>query len=343
MNNFINFCHFAYPLFCLLREQRGVRQLWRLVSGAVVPSLLLLTLVGVGLSGCSVQRLVVNKAGDALSGDSTIVARDDDPDLVRLAAPFSLKLMESLLAKSPRHAGLLLATTSGFTQYSYAFIQQDAEELADQDFERSEALRQRARRMYLRARDYGVRGLEARHPGIATQLRSDPAAAATATTGDDISLLYWTGVAWAAAIGQAKDDPALIGDLPIVDALIARAAQLEPGYGEGALASFQIGYEMARDARPETARANFARAVRLSQGRLASPYVSLAENVCVQQRARTEFESLLRSALAIDVDASPDHRLENLVMQRRARWLLSRMDGLFLPSPTTADQPEVKP
>jgi predicted anti-sigma-YlaC factor YlaD len=43
-----------------------------------------------------------------------------------------------------------------------------------------------------------------------------------------------------------------------------------------------------------------------------------------------EFESLLNRALAIDPDANPDTRLLNLVMQRRARWLLSRKAELFL-------------
>lgn len=44
------------------------------------------------------------------------------------SAPSSLKLIESLLAQSPQHKGLLLAAARGFTQYAYAFAQQDAEE-----------------------------------------------------------------------------------------------------------------------------------------------------------------------------------------------------------------------
>jgi predicted anti-sigma-YlaC factor YlaD len=43
-----------------------------------------------------------------------------------------------------------------------------------------------------------------------------------------------------------------------------------------------------------------------------------------------EFESLLNRALAIHPDAYPDTRLQNMVMQRRARWLLSRKAELFL-------------
>jgi hypothetical protein len=39
---------------------------------------------------------------------------------------------------------------------------------------------------------------------------------------------------------------------------------------------------------------------------------------------------LLKKALAVDPDARPEWRLMNLVMQRRARWLLSREDELFV-------------
>jgi len=35
-------------------------------------------------------------------------------------------------------------------------------------------------------------------------------------------------------------------------------------------------------------------------------------------------------ALAIDVNSKPEWRLNNLVTQRRARWLLGRADHLFV-------------
>ncbi len=77
-------------------------------------------------------------------------------------------------------------------------------------------------------------------------------------------------------------------------------------------------------------REHFNRQVELTGGQLASPYVSLAETVSISKQDRPEFESLLRHALGIDPNAKPEWRLNNIVMQRRARWLLSREDDLFL-------------
>ena len=70
--------------------------------------------------------------------------------------------------------------------------------------------------------------------------------------------------------------------------------------------------------------------IELTGGGLASPYVSYAENVCVQTQDRSQFEALLQRAIAIDPDATKKWRLENHISQRRARWLLSRADELFL-------------
>jgi predicted anti-sigma-YlaC factor YlaD len=278
--------------------------------------------------------MAVNRLGDALAGGGTTFASDDDPELVKAAVPFSLKLMESLLAENPRHKGLLFATASGFTQYAYAFVQQDADEMEDKDLAAATAMRARARKLYLRARDYGLRGLETRHGGFEKALRANPRTAAQGAGAADVPLLYWTAVSWAAAIGVAKDNPDLIADLPIVEALVDRALELNEAYDHGAIHAFLVSYEMSRQGAggkaQERARKHFERAQELCGGLQAGPLVALAEGVSVQDQNLKEFKELLARALAIDVNAKPEWRLVNLVMQRRARWLLSRTDELFL-------------
>src|SRR5439155_17291365 len=109
---------------------------------------------------------------------------------------------------------------------------------------------------------------------------------------------------------------------------------LDEEYDHGAIHVFLISYEMARqgvkaDEAAAHAKQHFDRAVELSAGKLASPLVAYAEAVCVQRQEHAEFEKLLKQALAIDVDELPESRLANLIMQRRAQWLLSKADELF--------------
>ncbi len=286
------------------------------------------------LSGCSVKRFAINKVGDSLANSGTTYASDDDPDLVGQAVPFGLKLMEGLLAESPKHRGLLFAASSGFTEYAYAYVQEPSEELESEDLARANVLKARARRLYLRARDYGLRGLETKHPGFGASLREDWKKAVRSTTRRDVPLLYWTAVSWGAAIALSKDRPDLVAEQPLVETLIDRAYELDPGFGHGAIDQFLISYESARQgANGDFAwrsKQHFDRAVALTSGQSASPFVAYAESVSAQKQDRGEFEALLQKALAVDPDARPEWRLSNLIEQRRARWLLSREDELFL-------------
>ncbi|MGA2858455.1 MAG: TRAP transporter TatT component family protein [Candidatus Sulfotelmatobacter sp.] len=297
-------------------------------------SLVLVLAFVAGGGGCSIKKIAVNKLGDSLASGGTTFASDDDPDLVGEALPFSLKLMESLLAESPQHRGLLLAASSGFTQYAFVYVQQPAEEIEDQDLAKADYLRLRARHLYLRARNYGLRDLEIKHRGFERELRENAKAAVRNAGLKDVPLLYWTAVSWGAAMSVSKDDPEMIADQPIVEALIDRALELNPDYDCGAIHNLLISYEaVRRTASGDFAlrsRKHFERAVELSSGQSAAPYVALATTVSVSKQDREEFESLLKKALAVDADARPEWRLTNLIMQRRARWLLSREDELFV-------------
>jgi predicted anti-sigma-YlaC factor YlaD len=312
---------------------RPLRNLW--LPGLLAGGLVL-------FPGCSIKKVAINKLGNALASGGTTFSSDDDPELVRSAIPFSLKLIESLLAESPKHEGLLLAAASGFTQYSYAFIQQEADELEEQNLTRSRELKDRARKLYRRARDYGMRGLEVRHAGITAALSANPKEAVQLLTKKDVPLMYWTAASWGSLISLSKDQPDIISQQPVIEALLDRAVALDENFEAGALHSALISYELSRQGgegkAADRARKRFARATELSGGLQAGPYLSLAEGVCLQDQNAKEFKALLEKALAIDVDAKPEWRLANLVMQRRARWLLSRLDDLFVPELPPADK-----
>jgi predicted anti-sigma-YlaC factor YlaD len=296
--------------------------------------LVALLVAGVLGPGCSIKRMAVNRVGDALAAGGSTFASDNDPELVKAAVPFSLKLMESLLAESPEHPGLLFATASGFTQFAYAFVQLEADQLEERDFAAAQAMRERARRLYIRARDYGLRGMETRHRRFEARLRQDRREAMRMMRRKDVPMLFWTAASWGAAIAVLKDQPDLIADVALVEAMMDRALELWPEYDHGAIHVFLISYEMSRQeggADWETrARWHFERAMALCAGQQAGPLVSLAESVALQRQDVEEFRALLERALAIDPDARPEWRLVNLLMQDRARWLLSKTDELFL-------------
>jgi len=267
-----------------------------------------------------------------VSGNS-VYATDDDPDLVWEAVPFGLKTMEGLLVQAPKNKNLLLAASSGFTQYGYGHLQQDADFLEANDLAAATALRTRARKMYLRALDYGFRGLEVDVPNFRAQLQKDSQAAVSKLGKTHVPLLYWTANAWGAAISISKDNPELAADQNLVEALMRRALALDEAWERGSIHDFFISYEGGRASVGGSltkAREHFERAMQFSQGTRVAPLVSYAETVSVSTQNKKEFQSLLEEALAFDTKKAPETRVANLIAQRRAKWLLGRIAELFV-------------
>ncbi len=285
--------------------------------------------------------MVANGIGNAISSGPDVFGSDNDPELVRDALPFGLKTMESLLLTVPKHRGLLLTTCKGFTEYAAAFVQMEADRIEPGDYAAANEMRERALKLYLRGRDYGLRGLALRNRGIGTQLQLDPKVAAARIGVKDVPMLYWTAAAWGSAISLGKDRADLLADLPAVRALVERGLALDEGYDAGAIHEAMIILEAlppAMGGSPDSARLHFERAVALSKGARASPYVTMAQSVSVLTQNRAEFDRLLHQALAVDPDRDPTQRLATLVLQRRARMLLQREDDLFLEPDTTKSE-----
>jgi|SRR5438093_1929108 len=289
-------------------------------------------------TGCSLKRMAVNSIASSLAEGGDVFSSDDDPELVRDALPFGLKTIESLLAIVPDNRKLLLAGCQGYTQYSFAFVESDAELAESADYSRASALKERALKLYLRARGFGLKALDLDYRGISDQLRRDPKSAAARIRAKDLPLLYWTAAAWGSAINLGKDRPDLVADVDVVRALMNRGLALNEAYDGGALHEALIVLESLpamMGGSFDRARAHFQRAIELSHGAAAGPYVTMASSVSVATQDRREFETLLRNALAIDPDRDLSKRLATLILQRRARDLLRREDELFFADDTT--------
>jgi predicted anti-sigma-YlaC factor YlaD len=256
---------------------------------------------------------------------------------VRQAVPFGLKTMEGLLEEKPHHVPLLTALASSFTQYGYAFVQADADQ-ADLEgrLDAVRAGRERAKRLFLRARGYGLRGLDERREGLGRALREgkDVAGALARAEREDVDLLYWTASAWALAIASGKGDMGLVAELPIPGAMMERALALDEAFGEGAIHEFFVSYDLVR---PEAqgggearAKAHLDRALALSMNKKLGPHVAWAEGALVKRQDRDGFVRVLEEVVRADPGEVPRYRLANVLAQRRARALLEHVDDLFL-------------
>src|SRR3990172_3450389 len=248
-------------------------------------------------SGCGpvLKQVTVASATEIFRDGMAAFYREEDLILAEQALASNLKLLEVFLEASPDNPNLLLQASQGFGAYTFAFVE-DKITRHHRDPHRIEVHRERARRLYLRGREYGLRLLALRHNALAASLNADLPALRTSLARlrrEDVPALFWTAYGWAGSIHWSLDRPEMLADLPRVLVMMDRVLEL---------------------AGPT-----------ILMGRLF-----LADPYAIQVQDRTLFETQLRLILDAPEDLSPDYRLLNQVAKARARLLLERIDELFL-------------
>ena len=288
------------------------------------------------LASCSVNRIAVRMVSGALtSGNSSAFTSDDDPQLVGNALPFALKLYEVLIMQDPKNAQLLLTTGSLFVVYANAFLQQPADMLPDTEYQKQNDLRHQAKLLYLRGRDYVMRGLDVLHPGFTEGLKPPALETQLAKMGTkDVPYLFWAAAGWAGAYALDPFDFKLAVTINEPVAMMERARALDPGFQDGAIPDFFITYYASAPSSlggsMAKSKAAFAEALALTKGRSPAPYVAYAQSIAVAEHDRKGFTEMLKKALAIDPNADLQNRLETVLSQQKAKWLLDHIDDYFL-------------
>ncbi|MBU3698153.1 TRAP transporter TatT component family protein [Dechloromonas sp.] len=275
------------------------------------------------LAGCTPRQLIVGSLADELAAQGS--QQESDLELARDAAPFYLKLSESVLQQQSGHRALAEAVAGGFTRYAYAFIASEAERIEANDSKQAEALRQRAAAMYRRARGHALAALEQSHPGLTAALSNSESRLILSR--EEAGLGYWAAAAWAGWISLSKDHPDIVADLPQAVRLARLAWEADPEWQHGTLTGLLATLEAARPGGDrQQATRWFDQAIAQSAGRNPGAYVAKAEGVALPAGDRSEFEALLNKALAVTPEKPG---LQDLLMQRRARWLLEQAPDLF--------------
>lgn len=291
----------------------------------------------VGTSACSVKRFAMKQVADALTapGGSTVFTGDNDPELVGDALPFAIKMYETLKTSLPNHRGLQLVTGSLYVMYANAFLQTPAGMLTEDEYEKQEFLYKRAKNLFLRGRDILLNALDKKYPGFLKRLNNKQLKEAVKPVKkEDIDLLYWAGAGWMGAFSIDPFDMEIGITLPRAAALMEKVKELNPNYGAGAIDDFYILYYgslpeyMGGDIK--LARRHFEKAVKLAEGKSGGPYLSMATTISIKNQDHEEFKALLKKVLKIDPEADPENRLVNTLNRRKACWLLKHTGDYFL-------------
>ncbi len=278
-----------------------------------------------------IRNIVLCLVAIAISSCSTAYYLDKHPVLTKKIFYKKVIRAEGKLTQETVTPDLFLKACQLRTQYTYAFIMEEADRLIELNYNSGKELYQDALKSFEMAINYGKTALELRYPELINHIGINKKG--PYFTNEDIPYLYWLAAAMGGAISSSRGKPEWVIQLPIVGYLLESALAIDGSWNNGAIHSAMISYSMSRadlkGNNVQEATKHYKKVNMLSNSQDLSAHVSYAENVLVNQQNQSEFINLLNRVInAQDTDID-ELVLGNIIARKRARWLLSRKDELF--------------
>ena len=281
---------------------------------------LTLLLAAILFSGCF-QTIAIKTMAGILEYGFDAFNEESDTELAKEALGSNLKLIEALIKGDPENEKLLIFAAQGYNAYALAFVEDDSVE--------------RARPLYLRARDFGIRIL-AQNSRFKSGWESDFdnfTSAVGSLSKADVPAAFWTAFAWGSYINITRTDPEALVELPKVEVLMDFVRRHDSTYYHGSALLFfgttEGSMPPALGGKPDKARDYFERCLAINGGKFLMTNVFYAKTYAVQTQDQELFESLLKKVIEAPIDILPSARFPNAVAKQKARRLLARMYDLF--------------
>lgn len=316
------------------RSMRWRRAGRRLMKTALATGLALG--MGMTVGGCSLNKLTADQTAGLMATGSLALDRESDLQFARESMPASLKTLEIFLLNSPRNEDMLLLLAKGFNSYAFGFLEGDLEKARlEGTSAQVEELNRRTVLHYLRGRTYGFMLLDyvdLEQAALGGDLKAVGRHLNELQSGD-AGALFWTAYGWLSAINLSQDDPDMVGSLPIVEAMMKRALELDADY-MGGMPNVVMGvYYASRPPMfggdPDKAREHFEAALRRhGKSNLLVPFM-YGRFYAAQTQDRALFNKMMARVLEAEPAEHPDMRLNNEIARERARFWTRHVDEIF--------------
>ncbi len=277
--------------------------------------LILLSLFLIPVLFPSCMKLALTAMPDFVPNMTMAFFEECDIALAEQSLPSELKLLEGLLKNAPRNRELLSALCMGFTGYAMLFVEEKDE--------------QRASRLYLRAKAYGLQAIGVDDSSI--ESLSDKLQSMTV---QDLKPLFWVTMAWNLWINLNLDKPAAMGQMQASQECLNRVMALNPDYFHGSPCILMGSILAARPPMlggdPKKAKEYFSKAIALSQGRFFLAQYHYARYYAVRVQNRELFLSLIEEVEKTPADSMKEACLINSAIKKKMQTLKKEMDELFL-------------
>jgi len=273
-------------------------------------------------TGCSFrERLVIWTVKPVVEGAIQSLLSETDIELAQTGLESELKLLEGMIITAPFDRDLLVLAAQGFTGYAMMFV-----DGSDQN---------RARLLYERGREYGLRALALSIPELMDEgLKLDEFnSLLKQLKPSDIPAAYWTAAAWASRINLERTLPRAMLESPRAVNLMQWVLETEPHFYYSAplwfFGTYYASLPPIMGGSTEKSKEYFERALEVDGDWFLWGRLLYAKIYAVQILDRELFESQLRQIVS-GADTEPeDLRLLNRIAALKAEELLKRSNDLF--------------
>jgi len=310
----------------------------------MIAALVIVATIG---SSCSIKKMALRQTASLFKTSMPAFERDEDVELVQASLPSMIKTLEALLENDPENEDLIALLAQAYTSYGMVVLEPQAalnarrrsNPVAIESGVNSitEAEKERIRRSYLRAADYGRRWLAKHCANAATRLRQQTynrlAGALATCKKDAVGGMFWSAMPIANAINMSRDKIEFLAQLSAVRLLLERVIELDEGYYHAsahvAMGAMLGGVGKMGGGDANASKKHFDRALVLTGGRFLLVQQMMAETLMVQSQDGESFDALLGQIENFDLDDYPEQRLANALAKRKARQLAEQRSELF--------------
>ena len=284
-------------------------------------SLILLSLLALLMSGCSINRLAVGKTAELIENGMPAIYEETDLQLAETAIASNLKLLEVLLKNDPGNTRIKILLAQGYGSYALGFIE-------DEDPER-------AKYFYIKARDYALEVLNAiLGTEDLTRLPLDALEGELSKLKKDhVAPLFWAATYWGSWAMLSLDNNRALFALPKTKAMMQQKLALDETFYFGGSHLFFGSLHAARPVmlggKPDQSKFHFEKALEITGNKFLIIKVFYARFYAVQIQDADLYEKLLTEVLDANLEILPEFRLINQIAKQKAELWLDKKNQLF--------------
>ncbi len=281
--------------------------------------------------------MAVRQATGFFAESRKVFEQETDLEIAEISIASNLKLLEAMQVHDENNADLNLMIAEIYSAYTLSFAE-DKMEQAEADKKEAEVKRQqqRAKMLYLRARDYAGKVLLPRLEidNLAAISEKQLQEKLAKLDKDDIAAVFWYAFAWGSSINVDREDTQALSELPKIEVMMAQVKAWDEAYYFAGAWLFEGVYfgaraEMMGGNLPRSKEA-FEKNLKYTEGKLLITQYFYARTYCIFAQDKACFDRNLKIVLDAPADIHPGQKLANALAKKKAERLKKRKADFFV-------------